>query len=417
MKIMEKRRLNRKFRIILLLIIIILYIIIQIILKDKNIFLNNDKNYRSILHFKNNFPKIFYKKEKHVITYNPIEIIDNYLSPITSEFTKQKEVEKRQNEQIILLNNNSKYLFDKAKMNLSKLFSNKAKEKKNITTIMLTNTDFQKFGNKVIILNNLIYYCEILGFKTIYLSPSSNWFIKNKIVNDNINISTIDNNKEKCSDKNILCLALNNDEGTFLFYQAFIKPEIRINIIKDEIKRNLPELKINQNDLFIHIRSGDIFQYPFQPTYSQPPFCFYENILNNFKFNNIYIIAVDNSNPVINIILQKFKNVIFNINSLEVDIAYLVNAYNLVASVSSFFVSSIKFNDNLKNCWEYDLYHNIEKYRHLHYDFYEFNRNYKIYKMKPSENYKNKMFVMTNTPEQFKLMIEEKCKYDFVIIE
>ena len=37
--------------------------------------------------------------------------------------------------------------------------------------------------------------------------------------------------------------------------------------------------------------------------------------------------------------------------------------------------------------------------------------------MKPSENYKNKMFVMTNTPEQFKLMIEEKCKYDFVIIE
>ena len=407
MKRIRLKRKNKKiiskniytFPILIIICIIILYFM------KKSIFrANNLKNH-------------VYKEEKHVISYNPKVIIDDYFSSIPQEFEKEKESEKYQLEKILSFTNMSKDLFSEAKNNLMKLFYSKSKENKNITTILLTHTNFQKFGNKIIYLNNLIYYCEILGFKNIYLSPGLNWFIKNSIVNENINISVVDYNEETCSNNNILCLSIGNDQGTFLFYQAFIKPEIRINIIKNEIKRNLPNVMVDPNDLYIHIRSGEIFSLSNPHVYAQPPFCFYETILNNFAFNNVTIIAMDNKNPVINKILEKFKNVNFNTHSLEIDIAYLVNAYNLVASVSSFFVSSIKFNDNLQNCWEYDIYHNIEKIRHLHYDFYEFNRNYTIYKMKPSQNYRNQMFAMSNKPNQLNLMIEEKCVNDFIIIK
>ena len=37
--------------------------------------------------------------------------------------------------------------------------------------------------------------------------------------------------------------------------------------------------------------------------------------------------------------------------------------------------------------------------------------------MKPSQNYKNEMFKMENTPKQILLMTEEKCINDFVIYE
>ena len=34
---------------------------------------------------------------------------------------------------------------------------------------------------------------------------------------------------------------------------------MRLRIIKDEIFDNIPKYNANKNDLFIHIRSGDIF--------------------------------------------------------------------------------------------------------------------------------------------------------------
>ena len=98
------------------------------------------------------------------------------------------------------------------------------------------------------------------------------------------------------------------------------------------------------------------------------------------------------------------------------DLAYLSNAYNLVVSISSFVITIIKFNDNLKKFWEYDIYKNSGKFIFLHHDFYDFPRNYIIYKMKPSENYKNEMFVWLIKKSQLQIMIDEKCIYNFSII-
>ena len=80
------------------------------------------------------------KIEKHVINYNPKVIIDDYFSSITSEFEKEKEYEKQEIEKILSFSNMSKDLFSEAKNNLMKKFYSKSKEKKNITTILLTSS-------------------------------------------------------------------------------------------------------------------------------------------------------------------------------------------------------------------------------------------------------------------------------------
>ena len=79
--------------------------------------------------------------------------------------------------------------------------------------------------------------------------------------------------------------------------------------------------------------------------------------------------------------------------------------------------SSIVLNINLKNFWEYDIYRKSDKFIHLHYEVYEYERKFKIYKMEPSENYKNEMFSWKKSQKQLNLMIQEKCQNNFVIID
>ena len=116
-------------------------------------------------------------------------------------------------------------------------------------------------------------------------------------------------------------------------------------------------------------------------------------------------------------LLKENKNIIYKKNLLEKDIAYLSKAYNLVGSVSSLLLAAIKLNNNLKNYWEYDNYRLSAKYFHLHHDIYEFPRNFSIYKMKPSENYKNEMFSWENDKNQLKLMVQEKCYHNFSLLK
>ena len=280
-------------------------------------------------------------------------------------------------------------------------------------------TDNSQFGNRIIILNNLIYYCEILGFKNIYLNSNVNWYIKDKIISDNINITMIPSINIDCQAPYIACFKHVKDTTLFLFFPSYIKPQIRLNLIKNEIKKNLPQVEINQNDLYIHIRSGDIFRKRsrHRKNYAQPPLCFYQNIINNFKFRKIYIIAVNRNNLIINKLINEYPNVIYEKHNLALDISYLSNAYNLVASVSSFLLVIVKLNDNLKKYFEYDIYKNNQKFLHLHHDFYYFPMNFTIYKMEPSITYKNEMFLFHNHKNQYNLMINELCINNFTIIK
>ena len=73
--------------------------------------------------------------------------------------------------------------------------------KKNITSIKrIVYTEGTKFGNTLILLNKLIFFCEIIKCNEIILTNNAFWFIKNSIfLNDyNITINRI-NKKSKYS--------------------------------------------------------------------------------------------------------------------------------------------------------------------------------------------------------------------------
>ena len=225
-----------------------------------------------------------------------------------------------------------------------------------------------KFGNSMILLNNILYYSEILNISKIYLNSDMNWPLKNNVTLDGINITLISPSNIDFINENIISF-----NPILVYSQRVIRPEIRINKLKNEIFKNLPKIHIDTNDLYIHIRGGDIFNCKKckDKNYSQPPLCFYQKIITNFKFKNIYIISEDKRNPIITPLINQFNKIILTQNLIQTDIAIISNAYNLVGSMSSFLISLVIINENLKNFWEYDNYRLTEKYLHLHPQIYE----------------------------------------------
>ena len=334
---------------------------------------------------------------------------------------------KNQNYYFILNQNNylNKYLSFKDKpLNLND--SVVIKEKINILNLLskdvgrnITSIDSIflatecNFGNSIVILNKILFYCEIIGCRTIILDKDIYWFMKRTIKILKYNISIKVDDKNHCNNRSSLFY-----NSLDIFYSILdIKPEIRINLIRNEIIRNLNKINVYKDDLFIHVRSGAIFMYPHSP-YAQPPLCFYREILNNIKFNKVYLIAQDKNNPIIEKILKEYSNVIFMQNSLKEDISYLINAYNIVASISSFLNSIIQLNYNLETLFDYNIYKMSEKILSLHYDLFQFpHNNFIIYRMNPSSTYNKTMYIWKNSKKQKKLMIKEKCIKNFNIIQ
>ena len=316
----------------------------------------------------------------------------NDFNKLTNNITKHKM-------KIELLNELQK---NPKKLNLNSSFEDK---------IVYVDKSFN-FGNSLVLLNNLIYYCEILNIKNIYLNSNFKWPIHQNVSYGKMNISLISKKSINLNKDNIIIF-----DKKLTYFQKVFKPEIRINILKNEIKRYLPTVKINEDDLYIHIRGGDIFDYKAKGNinYAQPPLCLYTKVLTKFKFRNIFILSMDNSNPIIKLLINEFPQIILTHNSIEIDISILLNAFNLIGSMSSFLTSIIILNENLKNLFEYDNYSLSQKYLHLHHDIYKYKINYSIYKIKPSTKYLKEMFPWKNTKEQRKLMINEKCN-DFIKI-
>jgi len=291
---------------------------------------------------------------------------------------------------------------------LNILSINSGHEIKSVNTLFIKAKN--RFGNQLIVIGKALFYCGILKCKRIILDKY-NWFIQKTIYYEKYNLTISKEKDTLFKRKNIIYDISSN----WLFYYSYIKPEIRIDILKTEILKNLPKIETKSNELYIHIRSGDIFHKSnnHNKFYSQPPLCFYEAIIHNFSFNNIFIISENRNNPIVNELQFKFPNITFSQNKIEVDIAYLIYAYNLVGSISTFINMIIRLNDNLKIFFEYDLPTISSKILHCHHSFFKPFKNVQYIKMKPSENYKIIMDVWKNTDLQLKTMINETCLNNF----
>ena len=265
----------------------------------------------------------------------------------------------------------------------------------------------------LISLNRLIFYCEIIKCKKILILKNNNCYIVNTINDKKYNLTL-----EVIESPPVNTYNLTNLHFNPYYFFLGIKPDNRFSVFKDEILKNLPFIRADPNDLYIHIRSGDIFVEPIVYTsMAQPPLCFYKTIINNNKFNKIFIVSQDKLNPVINELIKSNKNIIFIKSYLELDIAKLAYSYNIVGSISSFLIEIIKLNDNIRKFWEYDIYQLLEKVYHLHHSIYDYKRKYTIYQMSPSKNYKENMYLWKGSRRQINIMLKDKCSKEFKIIE
>jgi hypothetical protein len=125
------------------------------------------------------------------------------------------------------------------------------------------------------------------------------------------------------------------------YYQRYLAPIDAINNMYTGIDNDT-------NELYIHIRSGDIFSKSPHSCYVQPPLYYYKNIMN--KYNNINIVFEDNVNPCVNMILSE-KNVINKSGSFIHDLITLSNAENLVIGFGTFGLMIYFMNKNIKNLY------------------------------------------------------------------
>lgn len=253
--------------------------------------------------------------------------------------------------------------------------------------------------------------------ENIVIMENNNIYINSTIYYNKSKITIQSNQSFNSKDNNSVILNI-----LFFFYNGFryLRNISRMRIFKKQLLNNLPKIATHPNDLYIYIRGGDIFQQPAPKSgfnYFQPPLCFYIKILNEFKFRKVFIISQDALNYVIPNLIHKYSYIKKIKNNIKIDISYLIHSFNLVAARSTFFLTSIKFNDKLKFLWEYDCSSLYQKYLHLHYSIYNSPYFYTIYKLNSSLNYRKLMFPWNNSLNQKQLMIIEKCAKNFDIIK
>ena len=300
-------------------------------------------------------------QNKNIIKFNWKKYKKNYNNLIEGTKYLNKQILLKEKKELL------KFISEKANRNISR-----------IKTIYLGI--YQFFGNNIILLYKAIFYCQILGCKRIILNKKYFWFISNKIISNNLKL-TIKIGKENDYINNNKII---DETNLFFWYINSIMPKYRYELLKKEIYNNLPKVEINSNDLYIYIRRGDNYHFFFS-FYIQPPLCFYENIINNFKLKNIYIIAENFNNPCINKLLNKYSDIIFNRNSLKLDIAYLINGFNIVGAYSTFLINVINLNDNLKNFWYFEF--QIHPLNSIFFNLCFNHPNINVYKMKSPKNY------------------------------
>lgn len=279
----------------------------------------------------------------------------------------------------------------------------------NVTTnIECLHSGGGNMGNALLILNNLINICENIKCKYILAPGGLDGIIKNIIVYKEYNITILPYSYERKLNKSFCLKAFN----IFKFRYANTLHKIRMNLLRNEIISNLPTYNASPHDLYINIRSGDIFKNKIHSGYAQPPLCFYKKIINENKinYNKIFLISNGHENPIVDILLKLYPQIIFIHGTILEDASVLINVYNLILPVSSFPYSLIRMNNNLRKLFIYDIMFETGKVFWYATDYYLKSAKFNIYIMKPSLRYEKIMKgKWNNTKEQLNLMIKENC--------
>lgn len=102
----------------------------------------------------------------------------------------------------------------------------------------------------------------------------------------------------------------------------------------------IPVTSTGPNVVTIHIRSGDVFGSRKPASYGQPPFAYYQLILESRKWERVDLVYQDMSNPVVSLIMDYCRAHKLPLHTqssdLSTDLTLLLGAENLVAGRGSF---------------------------------------------------------------------------------
>lgn len=209
--------------------------------------------------------------------------------------------------------------------------------------MIILNDWYGRLGNNIIQLSNIIDIAIEYKHNIIFKNTSHYLF----------DISVIENyfkkynNSEKITDGHV---------GAFFYHTKLPYPkdiytkhiEERNKILKNALLiNNIKQLP--ENFLVIHIRSGDIFGQNPHTMYIPPPLSYYTKEINKHKYEKIIIICEDKINPIVNKLLELYKNSVYNKNTLEEDIRIILGAKNIISSVGTFIRSLMLLSDNIES--------------------------------------------------------------------
>lgn len=251
---------------------------------------------------------------------------------------------------------------------------------------------YGRLGNNILQLSNAIFLSEAMNTSTIYINKGF-CFIHNNITTSK-GIKIIPTGKAP-------------KETVTLYSELFgLKakghfPETRGYEFGNESLKDIPRIETDDEALYIHVRSGDVFKDNPNKYYGQPPLCYYESIINIWGFKDVYVIAEDTKNPVIDALIKKYNVTHINTTVPET-IGYILSAKNVAISSGSFVPSILRLapDDPSKKIFKYGGSFGINA--DIWRKFY-FTTTSKYYCDHILGNHWN------NTKEQYEIMLNESC--------
>lgn len=213
---------------------------------------------------------------------------------------------------------------------------------------------FGRFGNNIISVINAICIAKIKNRK-IYFDVEHE-HLNMKLLNDILN-SGKRRRMYLLTPEYCFNVSWNRD------YIQQLQEEIAKKFILPILANSSHNLDANNQDvLLIHMRGGDAFgnspelNMP-DKHYIQPPLQFYCKIIDGSKYRKIIIISEDRKNPCVDILLNKYSNIIFQSESALYDFRTLMNGINIVGSHSIFYYAAVLLSNNVQKL--YNTHHNV----------------------------------------------------------
>ena len=259
-----------------------------------------------------------------------------------------------------------------------------------------------RLGNNILQLSNAIYLSEVMNVSTIYIPKGFCRITRNVTTSKGIRIAPT---KRKPED----ALALHRE--LYGMTSGGYCPEDRVYEFAGETLRGVPRVKTGANELYVHVRSGDIFGEKINKYYGQPPLCFYEGIIKRWGFRRVYILTEDTRNPVIAPLVLRHKAKLIKAD-LPQTIGYVLGARNLVLSFGTFLPALLRLvpdGTERKKGRKTTTTRRIFRYgNRLEVNSVVWKR---FYFTEPSEYYTANLLSenWNNTREQLDIMVNETC--------